>query len=29
MMRRRWGYFVRWLMGAEPPEEYAIDAANR
>ena len=29
MMRRRWGYFVRWLMGAEPPKEYAIGAANR
>jgi dienelactone hydrolase/Tol biopolymer transport system component len=22
MMRRRWDYFVRWLMGAEPPVEY-------
>jgi dipeptidyl-peptidase-4 len=29
MMRRRWDYFVRWLMGAEPPKEYAIGAANR
>jgi dipeptidyl-peptidase 4 len=24
MMRRRWDYFVRWLMGVEPPKEYAI-----
>jgi hypothetical protein len=24
MMRRRWDYFVRWLIGAEPPKEYAI-----
>jgi dipeptidyl-peptidase 4 len=24
MMRRRWDYFVRHLMGAEPPEEYRI-----
>ena len=22
MMRRRWDYFVRYLMGAEPPKEY-------
>jgi len=22
MMRRRWDYFVRWLMGAEPPKEF-------
>ena len=29
MMRRRWDYFVRWLMGVEPPKEYAIGAANR
>jgi dipeptidyl aminopeptidase/acylaminoacyl peptidase len=29
MMRRRWDYFVRWLMGAEPPKEYAIGAVNR
>jgi dipeptidyl aminopeptidase/acylaminoacyl peptidase len=24
MMRRRWDYFVRHLMGAEPPDEYQI-----
>jgi dipeptidyl aminopeptidase/acylaminoacyl peptidase len=24
MMRRRWDYFVRHLMGAEPPKEYQI-----
>jgi dipeptidyl aminopeptidase/acylaminoacyl peptidase len=24
MMRRRWDYFVRWLMGVEPPKEYQI-----
>ncbi len=24
MMRRRWDYFVRHLMGAEPPQEYRI-----
>jgi dipeptidyl aminopeptidase/acylaminoacyl peptidase len=22
MMRRRWDYFVRWLMGAEPPKQF-------
>jgi dipeptidyl aminopeptidase/acylaminoacyl peptidase len=22
MMRKRWDYFVRWLLGAEPPKEY-------
>ena len=22
MMRKRWDYFVKWLMGAEPPREY-------
>jgi len=26
MMRRRWDYFVKYLMGAEPPKEYAITA---
>lgn len=26
MMRRRWDYFVRHLMGAEPPKEYEIGA---
>jgi dipeptidyl-peptidase-4 len=24
MMRRRWDYFVRWLLGVEPPREYLI-----
>ena len=24
MMRRRWDYFVRHLLGAEPPKEYQI-----
>jgi dipeptidyl aminopeptidase/acylaminoacyl peptidase len=24
MMRRRWDYFVRYLLGAEPPKEYEI-----
>ncbi|HSR64220.1 MAG TPA: DPP IV N-terminal domain-containing protein [Xanthomonadaceae bacterium] len=24
MMRRRWDYFVRWLLGATPPREYAM-----
>jgi len=24
MMRRRWDYFVKWLMGAEPPKEYLM-----
>jgi dipeptidyl aminopeptidase/acylaminoacyl peptidase len=24
MMRRRWDFFVKWLMGVEPPKEYAI-----
>jgi dipeptidyl aminopeptidase/acylaminoacyl peptidase len=29
MMRRRWDYFVRWLLDTEPPKEYDIDAATR
>ena len=29
MMRRRWDYFVRHLLGAEPPREYEIGAASR
>ncbi len=29
MMRRRWDYFVRWLLGAEPPKEYEITAGSR
>ncbi len=24
MMRRRWDYFVRWLLGVEPPKEYLM-----
>jgi dipeptidyl aminopeptidase/acylaminoacyl peptidase len=24
MTRRRWDYFVRWLLNAEPPKEYEI-----
>jgi hypothetical protein len=24
MMRRRWDYFVKNLMGAEPPKEFEI-----
>jgi len=24
MMRRRWDYFVRYLLGAAPPKEYEI-----
>ena len=26
MMRRRWDYFVKYLLGAEPPKEYDIKA---
>ncbi|MGH7529828.1 MAG: DPP IV N-terminal domain-containing protein [Gemmatimonadales bacterium] len=26
MMRRRWDYFVRHLLGAEPPQEYRLGA---
>jgi len=29
MMRRRWDYFVRHLLGAEPPKEYEIGAGQR
>lgn len=28
MMRRRWDYFVKHLMGAEPPKEYEIGARS-
>jgi dipeptidyl aminopeptidase/acylaminoacyl peptidase len=28
MMRRRWDYFVRHLLGAEPPKEYEIGAGR-
>jgi dipeptidyl-peptidase-4 len=26
MMRRRWDYFVRYLLGADPPKEYVLQA---
>ena len=29
MMRRRWDYFVRWLLNAEPPKEYEITAPTQ
>jgi len=29
MMRRRWDYFVKHLLGAEPPKEYQIGGARR
>ena len=29
MMRRRWDYFVRWLLNAEPPKEYEIKPPAR
>ncbi len=29
MVRRRWDYFVRYLLGAEPPREYELHAAPR
>jgi hypothetical protein len=28
MTRRRWDYFVRHLLGAEPPREYQIAASR-
>jgi dipeptidyl aminopeptidase/acylaminoacyl peptidase len=28
MMRRRWDYFVRWLLDAEPPKGYVIGAGG-
>jgi dipeptidyl aminopeptidase/acylaminoacyl peptidase len=28
MMRRRWDYFVRWLLGVEPPKEYQMQQAT-
>jgi len=28
MMRKRWDYFVKYLMGAEPPKEYEIGAGQ-
>ena len=29
MMRRRWDYFVRYLLGAEPPKEYEIKSQRQ
>lgn len=29
MMRRRWGYFVKWLADGEPPKEYGIKTVTR
>ena len=29
MMRRRWDYFVKNLLGAEPPKEYQIGASQK
>ncbi len=29
MMRRRWDYFTRWLLGAEPPKEFEFAPAGR
>ncbi|MBI3005399.1 MAG: DPP IV N-terminal domain-containing protein [Ignavibacteriales bacterium] len=29
MMRRRWDYFVKWLLNSEPPKEYEIGAGTR
>jgi hypothetical protein len=28
MMRRRWDFFVKWLMGVEPPKEYLMGRAT-
>jgi len=28
MMRRRWDYFVRWLLNTEPPKEFEFHAAT-
>ena len=29
MTRKRWDYFVRYLMGTEPPKEYQLQATGR
>ncbi len=29
MMRRRWDYFVKWLLGVEPPKEYQMQPPGR
>ena len=26
MMRKRWDYFVRWLLNTEPPKEFQFRA---
>jgi dipeptidyl aminopeptidase/acylaminoacyl peptidase len=28
MMRRRWDYFVRWLLDAEPPKDYEVKTVS-
>ena len=28
MMRRRWDYFVRWLLNTEPPKEFKIETGR-
>ena len=28
VMRRRWDYFVRWLLNTEPPKEYEFKSAG-
>ncbi|HEY4099904.1 MAG TPA: DPP IV N-terminal domain-containing protein [Gemmatimonadales bacterium] len=28
MMRKRWDYFVRWLLNTDPPKEFTFGAAN-
>jgi dipeptidyl aminopeptidase/acylaminoacyl peptidase len=28
MMRRRWDYFVKNLLGKEPPKEYQLETKN-
>jgi len=29
MIRRRWDYFVRNLLGAEPPKDYELRSSSR
>jgi len=29
MVRRRWDYFVRYLLGAEPPKEYEMHGTRQ
>jgi len=28
MMRKRWDYFVRWLLDTEPPKEFEFHATT-